>query len=291
MSAVAAQLVLAGVILGSMYAVVGLALSLIYGASRVLNLAQGEFVMLGCFLGYWVSIIFGVPPLVALPFAAILGSSIGLSLYGFFRNKLQTQTITEIENYSLLVSFALILLLSNGVAWVWTPNFYVYEWMMVPISGWGISFMASKLYLLAISLLAVALTLIFLYRTKLGSSIMLTIENRKAAMLIGINTANVDKVVLVSSILLCLVEGIIVGFNFPFNAFVGIPYTVIAFVVIILGGIGSPIGSLVGGLTLGVVESTLVYILAPALKIAISYAILIGILLIRPQGIFGKGER
>ena len=291
MSAVAAQLVIAGVILGAMYAVIGLALTLIYGASRVLNLAQGEFVMLGCFLGYWISQLFGVAPLIALPLAVIIGSLIGLGLYGFFRDKLQTQMIAEIENYSLLVSFAFILLLSNAAAWVWTPNFYVYGWMMVPISGWGVSFMASKLYLLAISLAAVILILIFLYKTELGSNIMLTIENRKAAMLIGINTAKVDKVVLIISVALCLVAGVVVGFNFPFNAFVGIPYTVIAFVVIILGGIGSPIGSLVGGLILGVIETTLVYLLAPALKIAISYAILIAILLIRPQGIFGKGER
>ena len=280
------QLVINGLLLGGMYALISIGLTLILGVLEIINFAHGEFLMLAMYASFWLFQLYGIDPYVSL--------LIILPLFFFVGVAVQKVTIQPILNApplnQIFMTVGLSMVLQNVALFVWTADYRTvktaYSGLTLKTAGLLISFPRLVAFLLAMGLIAVLL--IFLKKTYTGKAIRALAQERKAAMLMGINVYRTYQIAFGIGIACVGAAGamlIPVYFVFPS---VGSLFVLIAFVVVILGGYNSLIGSLVGGLLIGVVESFSGFFISPHLKEAIYFVIFILILLFRPAGLFGR---
>jgi branched-chain amino acid transport system permease protein len=280
------QLIINGVLLGGMYGLISIGLTLIFGVLEIVNFAHGEFLMLAMYGSYFLFQFYGVDPYLSL--LVILPSFFVIGLV------IQRITIQPILNApplnQIFMTVGLSMVLQNAALFIWTADYRTvktsYSALTLKTSGLMISFPRLVAFFLAMSLI-VAL-LIFLKKTFTGMAIRALAQERKAAMLMGINVYRTYQVAFGIGIACVGAAGamlIPVYFVFPG---VGALFVLIAFVVVILGGYNSLIGSLIGGLLIGVVESFSGFFISPHLKEAIYFVIFILILLFRPTGLFGR---
>ena len=280
------QLVINGLLLGGMYALISIGLTLIFGVLEIINFAHGEFLMLAMYASFWLFQLYGIDPYVSL--------LIILPLFFFVGVAVQKVTIQPILNApplnQIFMTVGLSMVLQNVALFIWTADYRTvktaYSGLTLKTAGLLISFPRLVAFLLAMGLIAVLL--IFLKKTYTGKAIRALAQERKAAMLMGINVYRTYQIAFGIGIACVGAAGamlIPVYFVFPS---VGSLFVLIAFVVVILGGYNSLIGSLVGGLLIGVVESFSGFFISPHLKEAIYFVIFILILLFRPAGLFGR---
>lgn len=284
------NLLFGGLVIGSLYALVSVGLTLLYGAASMSNLAQGEFVMVGGYLAYWLFTAMKVSPLLSLVLVAVAVAGLGAVLYLGIFNRVYARELSTAETQSttLLLTFAIIMILSNLVALIFTPDYKSYAVLTNVVEFGGVKAMVSRL---ASPMVAIPVTIVFwliLKKTWFGRGIRCVIEDRDAARVVGVNVTRVYLACFMIGLSMAAVTGVLFSMIFPMTPYFGIEYTMASFVAIILGTVGSVPGALVGGLIIGLAESTLVFYLAPALKIAIIYTILIVVLLVKPSGIFAR---
>jgi branched-chain amino acid transport system permease protein len=287
------QLLLAALVTGFLYALVALGLNLIYGTMRLLNVAHGELVMLGGYVVYWLVVLWDVPPPVGAAAAAAMGAALGWAAYrGIFRGAIAaTRAIEQLEANSLLLFFGLMIIVQNVATLAFTGDFRGYRYLdhVVEIAGLRIS--GNRLYVFVAAALICLGTAVLLRATTLGLSVRALIQNRDAARLVGID---VDRVQLASFALgfgMAALAGALISAIEQVSPSMGFPFTIAAFVVIILGGLGNLTGSLVGGMVLGVLETYGVALTAPTYQSILIYGVFIVVLLWRPQGLFGARAR
>ena len=286
------QLLIAALVAGSIYALIALGLNLIYGTMRLLNVAHGEVVMIGAYVAYWGISLFSVGPLVsalvAIPLAALLGALIYL---GIFRKAMRSAEFMErIEGNSLLVFFGVSVILQNGTSLLFTPNQRGYRYQDEIVHVIGATVPVNKLIVLAIASAVCVAAVLFFRVSTLGLAIKALIQQREAAALVGIPLARIELTSLCLGFAAAGLAGVLVSMTEEISPFMGFPLTVTAFVVVILGGLGNVLGSLLGGLLLGVLETFGVALTAPSYRSIMIYAVLIAVLLLRPQGLLGAGR-
>jgi branched-chain amino acid transport system permease protein len=280
------QLIINGLLLGGMYALISIGLTLIFGVLEIINFAHGEFLMLAMYASFWLFQLYGIDPYVSM--------LIILPLFFFVGVAVQKVTIQPILNApplnQIFMTVGLSMVLQNVALFIWTADYRTvktaYSGLTLKIAGLLISFPRLVAFLLAMGLIAALL--IFLKKTYTGKAIRALAQERKAAMLMGINVYRTYQIAFGIGIACVGAAGamlIPVYFVFPS---VGSLFVLIAFVVVILGGYNSLIGSLVGGLIIGVVESFSGFFISPHLKEAIYFVIFILILLFKPAGLFGR---
>jgi branched-chain amino acid transport system permease protein len=280
------QLVINGLLLGGMYGLISIGLTLIFGVLEIVNFAHGEFLMLSMYAAFWLFQLYGIDPylsmLIILPVFFLLGVAV------------QRITIQPILNApplnQIFMTVGLSMVLQNAALFIWTADYRTiktsYSALTLKTAGLIISFPRLVAFLLAMALIAALL--IFLKKTYTGKAIRALAQERKAAMLMGINVYRTYQFAFGIGIACVGAAGamlIPVYFVFPS---VGALFVLIAFVVVILGGYNSLVGSLVGGLIIGVVESFSGFFISPHLKEAIYFLIFILILLFKPTGLFGR---
>ena len=284
------DLTIAGLITGGMYALVAVGLNLQYGLMRVMNIAHGEFLMLGAYLAYWAYTLVGLSPLVALPGIFVALFLVGLAVYRVcFRSIARTAPSVEVlEARSLLVGFGLMFLLQNGVFLAWGADLRGYEYLATPVEIAGTRLGANRLvvflFAVGVSLLLVAV----LRFTLLGKAVRAMMQSPTGAQLVGIDTAVLHPVVFGAGLALAGVAGALLSMIYEISPAMGEPYTVTALIVITLGGLGSAPGSLVGGLLLGLVETFGTHMSNPSLKMLLSYGVFVAVLVLRPRGLFAR---
>jgi branched-chain amino acid transport system permease protein len=277
-----------GLLLGGLYALIAVGLNLQYGLMRVLNVAHGEFLMLGGYLTYLLHVHGGVDPLVSLAVTgpAVFAAGVGVHALLYRRLLRQERTREELEANSLLISFGLLFIIQNGALLLWSADIRGYQYLDGPVRMLGTVFPANRAAAFAMAAVVTALLLLFLRRTMLGAAVRALMQDPVGARLMGIDVPRVHALCFGLGVGLAAVSGSLLSMLFELTPFVGLPYTITALVVIILGGLGSVGGSLLGGLLLGVVESLGVYFTAPDLRMVISYAVLALVLVLRPYGLF-----
>ncbi len=286
------QLLIAALIAGSVYALIALGLNLIYGTMRLLNVAHGEVVMIGAYVAYWGISLLSVGPLVsalvAIPLAAAFGALIYVCI---FHKAMQSAEFMErIEGNSLLVFFGVSVILQNVTSLLFTPNQRGYRYQDEIVHFLGATVPVNKLIVLAIAA-AVCVGAVLLFRlSTLGLAIKALIQQREAAALVGIPLVRIELTSLCLGFGIAGLAGVLVSMTEEISPFMGFPLTVTAFVVVILGGLGNVLGSLIGGLLLGVLETFGVALTAPSYRSIMIYVVFIGVLLLRPQGLFGAGR-
>jgi branched-chain amino acid transport system permease protein len=288
------ELIASGLITGGIYALVALGLNLQYGLMRILNIAHGEFLMLGAYLTWMLQATFGVSPLLMIPVSFVVLMALGLAIHWLcFRRLTATSPNLDIfEARSLMVAFGLMFLVQNLVSWAWGGDLRGYDYLTSPVAIGGAQFAANKLLVFGLALVFSVALIALLRLTLLGKGVRALMQSPVGAQLVGINTRVLHPLMFGIGLGLSGVAGALLSMAYTISPSMGEPYTVTALIVITLGGFGSMGGALAGGLLLGVVEAIGMHFTNPSLKALLSYGVFIAVLLLRPEGLFTrKGRR
>ncbi len=281
------QVIFWGLYAGCIYILLATGLNLIFGVMKVVNFAHGEFLMVGAYITFIFIALTGFNPYVLLfatmPVLIVAGIIIERLC---FRPILGTGKLNEI-----FVSLGLIYIFQNAVALAWTDEWRIIQSPFVDITV-DLGLLELPLdYLIIIVLTVVILSVLhlFLRKTNLGKAIRATSQNRKGAMLMGINVERMDMISFGIGTALAAAAGTLWAVSGQvFNPYIGSIPAIKAFAIVILGGLGSIPGAIVGGLLYGIVENMATFTLGGAWKDAISFVLLIIVLIVRPTGLFGE---
>ncbi len=284
------ELIASGLITGGVYALVALGLNLQYGLMRVLNIAHGEFLMVGAFLTWAAHTGWGISPLLMVPISFAVLMAVGVVVHRLtFRRLTRTSPNLDVfEARGLMVSFGLMFLVQNFAQVVWGGDLRGYDFMADPVAVGGAQFSANKLLLLFLALAFSAALIVVLRKTLYGKGVRALMQSPTGAQLVGIDTARLHPLMFGIGMGLSGVAGCLLSMTYTISPSMGEPYTVTALIVITLGGFGSMAGALAGGLALGVIEAVGMHFTSPSLKSLLSYGIFIAVLLWRPNGLFTR---
>jgi branched-chain amino acid transport system permease protein len=287
------ELLTSGLITGGIYALVALGLNLQYGLMRILNIAHGEFLMVGAYLTWMVQTSFGLSPLVMVPLSFALLVVLGIAIHWLcFRRLAATSPNLDIfEARGLMVAFGLMFLVQNFVNWVWGGDLRGYDYLTEPVKFGGAQFAANKLLVFVLALAFAGAMIALLRQTLYGKGVRALMQSPVGAQLVGINTRVLHPLMFGIGLGLSGVAGCLLSMAYTISPSMGEPYTVTALIVITLGGFGSMGGALAGGLLLGVVEAVGMHFTNPSLKALMSYGVFIAVLLLRPEGLFTRKSR
>ena len=295
MTATTLQIVIDGLLLGGIYALIAMGLSLQYGVARVLNLAHGEFIMVGAFATLALYATFGINPLVSLVIVGPGVFIIGFILHRTLFRSLQksSASLPAFEGRSLLATFGLLFIIQYAakLGWGGYPRGYHHELVLLDlprqVTFWGATFATSRLVALLFAVVIGLAFYLFLARTRQGKAIRAAAQDPATAGLMGVNINWVLALCFGLGALMAGVAGALYSMCFSIYTTMGLEYTLIAIIVVVLGGLGSIPGSFIGGFTLGIIAKILDWN-EPVLSVPAFYLIFIILLLVRPKGILGK---
>jgi branched-chain amino acid transport system permease protein len=283
------DVVIAGLLMGGIYALIAMGLSLQYGVARILNIAHGEFIMLGAFITWTLFAVFGINPLVSLivcgPIIFIIGFLLHRSLFTYL--KISSPSPAAFEGNSMLAAFGLLFIIQNVAILIWGAGIKSYTYLAFPVNIGGAVFAANRLVTLGFALAIGVAFYIFLARTRLGKAIRAAAQDPNTAGLMGVNINRVLAICFGLGTLMAGLGGSLISMMISIQPTMGLEYTVIALIVIVIGGLGSIPGSFIGGFILGLVGSIVTYI-EPGLAMVAYYLLFMLLLLVRPKGILGK---
>ncbi|NIM93074.1 MAG: branched-chain amino acid ABC transporter permease [Anaerolineales bacterium] len=283
------EIVITGLLLGGLYALIAMGLSLQYGVARILNISHGEFIMLGALTTWTIQRTFDINPLLALaicgPLAFILGFFLHRTLFRHIQSSSETSDIFEAN--AMLASFGLFFIVQNLALIVWGPEIRGYSYLAFPVEIGGAVFSANRLVTAGAAIVIGTAFYLFLARTRLGKAIRSAAQDPTTAGLMGVNINRVLALCFGFGAALAAIAGVLISMVYPVHGVMGLEYTVIAIIVVVLGGLGSIPGSFIGGFLLGIVGSFVTYI-DPGLSLVAYYLIFTILLLVRPTGIMGK---
>lgn len=284
------ELLIATLALTSIYALVALGLNLIYGAMRLLNVAHGEIMMLGAYIAFGLFTVWQISPLVSMFGAMLVAAALGWLCYELLIKRLSRTPalVQRIEANSLLVFFALSVILQNLGALAFSANARSYSYMDSLVQIGAVSVGLNRLVIIAVSVAATAAVMLFFRFGITGLAIRALIQQRDAASLVGIHADRVNRVIFCLGFALAALAGSLVSMVESITPFSGFPFTIAAFFVIILGGLGSIGGSVIGALLLACVEVYGGAMTSPAYRSILLYGVFILVLFVRPQGLFGR---
>ncbi|MBI4961767.1 MAG: branched-chain amino acid ABC transporter permease [Desulfomonile tiedjei] len=281
-----AQSVLSGLLEGVNYALYCLGLAFVFGIMRIINLAHGEFLVLGGYIGYWLLVLWGVNPLLAMPVAAAASGAVAFLSYRIFLQRIRTTS----ELNTLILTFGLGIFLANLFLELWTADIrhLGVDWLEEALVFLGVYVSVGEIFTSVIALVAIFGLHFFLTRSKTGLAIRVTAIDRDAAALAGINVGRVDLIAFSIGGLLAGLSGPLLGLLTHISPGAGVAVTIKAFILTVLAGVGSVLGLLVAGIILGVGEAMTVTFTNASYRELFGFVLFLVILLIRPSGLFGK---
>lgn len=287
------ELIASGLITGGIYALVALGLNLQYGLMRILNIAHGEFLMVGAYLTWLFQSSYGVSPLLMIPVSFLLLMALGVVVHFLcFRRLTATSPNLDVfEARGLMVAFGLMFLVQNFASWMWGGELRGYDYLTEPVKLGDAQFAGNKLLVFFLALVFSGSLIVLLRMTLLGKGVRALMQSPVGAQLMGIDTKRLHPLMFGIGLGLSGIAGSLLSMAYTITPFMGQPYTVTALIVITLGGFGSMGGALIGGLFLGVIEALGMHFSNPSLKALLSYAIFIAVLLLRPEGLFSRKGR
>ncbi len=285
----AIDVVITGLILGGLYALIAAGLSLQYGVGRVLNVSHGEFIILAALATYSLYTITGIHPLVAITFVAPVLFMIGFALDRTLFNDLRRTSFDDdhFEGRSLLVSFGLLFVIQNLMLVFWGAGLRGYSVLNTPVEILGRRYGLNRLITLLVAVTVSLAFYLFIRHTRIGKAIRAAAERPDMAEALGVNRKRVLAICFGLGAGLAGLAGVLYSMMFEIQAGRGIELTVVAIVVVVVGGLGSITGSLIGGFLLGLVIS-LVNFIDPSLSLVAFYLIFILVLLVKPSGLLGR---
>jgi branched-chain amino acid transport system permease protein len=278
--------IIMGILLGGLYASIALGLSLVFGVMKLINVAHGDFVILSSYLAFTALSVLHIDPFLSMLMIVPILFGVGWLVQRYLLNKAFRISMEA----PLIIAFGLSLIIQNLSQIIWTPLA-----RGLNTSYTLMSFKVGSLNIPLVYVLDFAAALIvmlalreFLKRSYLGRAIVASSQDEKAALLMGINTNRIYIFTFALAIALGALSGIFLGLTFPFVPTSGVSFLIIAFGVVILGGLGSVLGTLVGGIVFGLAQTLGGYSLNATAQLLVPYVLILVILGSRPKGIFGR---
>ena len=279
------QQIVNSLLIGSVYALVAIGLTLIWGVMNVLNFAHGDFLMLGMFTAFWCYTLFKMDPIFSIPVCAAVLFLLGLGIYRFIISKVMKGPGLA----QLVVTFGISIFLANLAVMLWTPDFRLIEKPL--LSGtWSLGSVQLSIPKFAASVGSVVVSagvLLFLKKTRTGKAILAVEMNRDAALLMGINTERINSLSFGLGSALVGIAGAFLSMYYYIHPQVGGLFGLISFCIVALGGFGSIEGAFIAGILIGLVQTLGGYFFDPAYKYALVFLVYLITVWIRPQGLMG----
>ena len=277
-----------GVIVGGLYALLGLSLSLLYGVLRVVNFAHGELVIGGSFLAYMTFGALGLPPLLSLPLAAVSFFGAGWCAYHLLIPRLSRSDDPETMSFLLMYGFSIALAATLLLLFGADSRSIDYSFNPISVAIGPVNVSTARIVALAVTVVITAAMGWFLFRTLPGKALRAATMNREAIQIVGVNIVRLSALAFALAFGIAGMTGVLIALVFPaFSPFSGAEYSIIGFIVIVLGGLGNPVGALIAGVFYGIAEQMATVFLPQALAQIVGFAILVGTILVRPTGLFG----
>jgi branched-chain amino acid transport system permease protein len=274
-----------GLLIGLMYSLVAIGLTLIWGVMNIVNFAHGDFLMLGMFTSFWLFTLFGIDPIFSIPISFICMFVLGTLIYRFIVSKVMKGPMLA----QLVVTFGVSIFISNLAVYFWTPDFRLLPATILQ-GMWhigGVNLSVPKVAASFGSVIASVSMFLFLKRTKTGKAILATEMDRDAALLMGINTDRINSLSFGIGSALVGVAGAFLATYYYIYPQVGGLFGTIAFCVVALGGFGSIEGAFIAGILVGLAQTLGGFFFDPSYKYAIVFSIYLITIWIRPQGLRG----
>lgn len=278
-----------GILTGGVYALMAAGLTLIFGVMQIINIAQGIFVVLGAYMSYTLMTYMHIDPFIGLVFTMPLMFLVGVFIEWGFIRRLRPQNRTAL---SILVTFAIAIVIEGILTQFYSSDLKTLDAWYVEKSLHIFGFYLPYIYLLGFALAVVLLgaLYVFLYRTRAGQSIRASVQNRTGAELIGININRVSAMTFGIGAAVTAAGGMVFGATNSFNPNSGYDLISRLLVIIVLGGLGSVGGALVAAVVALVIEDVTAVVWSPVWASTMFFAVLVLVLLVRPNGLFGRPE-
>ncbi|UUX49922.1 branched-chain amino acid ABC transporter permease [Nisaea acidiphila] len=283
------DVLISGLLLGGAYALVAMGLNLQYGVARIMNLANGEVLVLGGLAAFWGFVSFGVSPIVSLLIVGPLAFIGSWVIYAFLLRPLvkRARNRGQLEVDTILATFGMSFFLV-GLMVSLQAEYFTYSFLAVPVSVLGTTVAANRL---VAALLAAAIgTALYLWlnRSRAGMAVRAVAVSPQSAGLVGINVARISALAFALGGTVTALGGSLISTFVTLDASAGVIFTMKALIIVIMGGVGDIRGSIVAALILGLVETAVATVVDPGLTLVAAYAIFLAVLLFRPQGLFGR---
>jgi len=280
------QTLFSGLLIGLVYALVAVGLTMIFGVMDIVNFAHGEFLMFGMYASFWLFSLYRLDPMFTLPLTALMLFALGAAVYQtVIRRIIHASMLSQI-----FTTFGLMILFRGIAQFLWKPDFRSIEGSLVSgaVTVGALRFGVPQIVAGAGAILATALIWWFLDRTRLGAALEATAADREAAQLMGIPVQRMFTVAWGIGAACAGIAGALLSTFYPVFPEVGANFILIAFVVVALGGFGSVTGAFLAGIIVGLVEVVGGFLIGPQLKLALVLLLYLLVVLLRPQGLLGR---
>lgn len=280
------QTLASGVLIGLIYALVAIGLTMIFGVMDIINFSHGEFLMFGMYSSFWLFALYALDPIFTLPLTALFLFGLGVIVYKLVISKVINAPMVS----QLFTTFGLMLLFRGIAQFLWKPDFRTVDKSIV---GGSVEMAGFQIGLPQVTagigaILVTAGVYLFLTKTKAGAALEATAADKDAARLMGIDSQKMFALAWGIGAACAGIAGALLSTFFPIFPDVGANFILIAFVVVNLGGFGSIMGAFIAGILVGVIEVMGGFLLGPQYKLAIVLALFLAVLMFRPQGLMGK---
>jgi branched-chain amino acid transport system permease protein len=282
------QIVLSGILLGGLYACMAIGFSVIWGVTGLMNLAHGSMILIGAYITWWLHITTGIDPFLTLPLSAA-----ALFVVGYMLQRLVLERVIRASLFmTLVLTFGLNMVLVNILLQLFSADVraVTMPYASEALEIGGIRLPWTRILVFALALMLTGLLHVFMSRTRTGNAIRAVAQNPRAAATLGLDVRWLRAVAFGLGSALAGAAGTLMAALYSFSPITGEVLTLKSFVIVLLGGLGSMGGAIVAGVVLGVCENLVSGLGAPGLRDAVSFFMLLAILLLRPRGLFGAGH-
>ncbi len=283
------ELLLNGLLIGSVYALFAIGLALIFGVLEFVNFAHGEFYMLGAMVTATLVHAVGLNYWLTVPIVLVSGAVVGVAFYDLLLKRLRHGDFEK----SILITIGLAMLLQNGALFVWSPTPVLLATPFVAdvIEIGNLVIPVTRAIALVVSIAALVVVYAMLYRTRAGLALRGVAQNREAALMVGIPPQSISRIAVAAGIALCVLSGAVLALIYTIFPTMGVLLVFKAFAIVIIGGLGSVAGAVVVGFGIGFLESILGLYYGAATANTLIFLTMIGVLMFRPLGLFGRRIR
>jgi branched-chain amino acid transport system permease protein len=280
------QTLLSGILIGLVYALVAVGLTLIFGVMDIVNFAHGEFLMLGMYASFWAWALFHLDPMITLPLTAILLFAFGAAVYRVVIRRIIAAPMLS----QIFTTFGLMILLRGAAQYLWKPDFRSVGTTVVAgrVGFLGMQFGLPQVIAAAGAVLTTGGVWWFMRSTRTGAALEATAADKEAAALMGIDAQRMFALAWGIGAACAGVAGSLLATYFPIFPEVGASFILIAFVLVALGGFGSVTGALWAGILVGIVEVLGGFLVGPAYKLVLVLSLFLVVLWLRPHGLMGR---
>jgi branched-chain amino acid transport system permease protein len=285
--------VLTGLVLGGMYTLIAMGLTLQYGVARIMNLSYGEFLIAAAFASYWLFTGWALNPLIGLALVIPLSFAASWLLYRVLLTPLvrRAKTRDALEVDSILATFGMMFIVQGIMLTMFGGAYFSYSFLAVPVTVVGEVIALNRMLAFGLAVVVGLALYLTLTRTRIGTAIRAVAVDPVAAQLVAIDVTKTAALAFALGGALVAAAGVLISMFLTFSATSGVVFTMKALIVVVMGGVGNLLGCLVAGLALGLSEALVATYVDPGLTLAVNFALFLGVLLVKPAGLFGRVQR